>query len=124
MASAFNNINIRGSLPVAVSNSAPIYNTVIVPNGTTYDVTFDDCVLLVDTHTSTTTINLDTYPMPNGKVIIIKDYKGEASTGNITITAGNAIDWSAGGLTISNDWGSITLVYEETTTTWYAVAIV
>lgn len=123
MSATFNNIKINGTHPIGIGNVAPIFSTTLIQNGITYDVKLDDCILLVDTHTSTTTINLDTNPMPNGKIIIIKDYKGEASTGNITIAAGNAIDWSTGGLTMSNDWGSATLVYEETTATWYAVAI-
>ncbi len=77
----------------------------------TYNATVDDDMITVDS-SSSSTINLPTTGLENGKRLYIKDYNGNAGTNPITVDAGSGyeIDGDQSGQ-INTDYGSVELIY-------------
>lgn len=74
--------------------------------------------LLVDT-TGAVSIDLDSLDAASFYQLAIKDATGNANAQNITISATSLID-GAGSVTISADWGAVTLL--RSGGTWYTIA--
>lgn len=88
-----------------------IMNTVIQAQSP-YTVTSEDVVLV--THSGVFTVNLPLTP-PAGTNLIIKDFSGNASSFNITVSTAQLIDGAATYL-INTNYGSVRVVF--TGTTW------
>lgn len=85
----------------------------VVVSGATYTVLSTDAVIFVNkTVGSATGIVLPAAPNL-GRRIIVKDAKGDAATNNITITASQTIDGTAGatGRVINTNFGRMLLIY-------------
>lgn len=70
------------------------FATQVVSKTASYTLTYTDVVLLVDSTAGVVTITLPTAIGANGRWYLIKDWKGQAATNNITIatTASQTID--------------------------------
>jgi hypothetical protein len=89
-----------------------------VTSGGSYSVLSTDVVVNVKkTIGSATTINLPSSPV-NGRMIIVKDGKGDAATNNITVTpASGNVDGSAT-FVINNNRQSNIFIYDSTAGEW------
>ena len=92
---------------------------ITTPGGYPYTVLTEDLTIAVNTGAAHT-INLPAAP-DNGEIHIIKDLTGTAGANNITIQGnGHNIDGAAS-LVILNNYGSITVQYNSTSTSWMVI---
>lgn len=104
---------VTGGLPSWVQTSILFGKTIVT--STPFTVSSNESIILTNlTIAGAVTINLEASPA-NGKIVIIKDAKGDGSTNNITIngTGGKTIDGSTAVAIISN-YGKISLIYDST----------
>lgn len=99
-------------------NQLRLIPTVVTAAGTYVIVTADVVVVLNKTVGAATTVTLPASPN-TGRILIIKDGKGDAAANNITISGnGKNLDGSAN-LTISSNFGVSRIVYNGTQ--WNAI---
>ena len=102
-----------------IQSYGAIYRHITTVNTATYDLLASDDILNVTyTATGAVTITLPTAQCVAGRVIVIKDARGNAGTNNITVDSTDNID-GAGTYVINSDYGSITLY--STGTTWMVI---
>lgn len=108
------------------NNTAKFYQAQIVKttayNGTT-TLGVSDYIALIRTSSSTSTITLPAISSSNdGQVIIVKDNSGKAGTNYITInpTGSDKIDGSST-TSIRNNWGSLTFVAYNGSSSWRVI---
>jgi hypothetical protein len=97
--------------------------TVTDVSSTSYNVTKNDVVLLVDTGAART-INLPAVSERRGRVLLIKDEVGTASSNNITVSraGSDTIDGNNTSVVMSANFGSILLIAGNGTE-WHVLAI-
>ena len=85
-----------------------------------YTVQEKDHMIFVDTRFGA--VNITIPASPNGRKIVVKDFFGFASLGNITVTATGAdIDIASSNHIIATNFGSVTLVYYEPLLNWCVI---
>lgn len=91
--------------------------TAIITTGSSYASTSSNHVVLINKSTgSATSVTLpNTASLTVGKVIIVKDAKGDAATNNITITGNNSetIDGQSN-YVLNNNYGSVMVIWNGT----------
>ena len=96
-----------------IENDGYYIGAVTNPGAYPYTVLSSDYFINVDTSSAANTITLEASPVA-GRVLIIKDGSGNASTYNITISGnGNNIDGTTP-QTISADYQSISIIFNGT----------
>lgn len=94
----------------------------IIPLVSDANIQQEDYVLFIDTGSNPVTLNLNTNdPFINGKIIIIKDYAGQASTNNINLTGTVDGVIYSGGPFITTDYGCKQLIYQDNA--WYTLSV-
>jgi hypothetical protein len=82
----------------------------------------EDYVLFINTGSNPVTLNLNTNdPFINGKIIIIKDYAGQASSNNINLVGNVDGIGFLGSSFISTDYGCKQLIYQDNA--WYTLSV-
>jgi hypothetical protein len=88
-------------------------------NDTTVDE--DSQYVFADTTSSVLTVTLPSAAERDGHAVTVVDAGGNAGTNNITISSGSGanVDGSDQDLTISTNYGELTLVYSGDETGWF-----
>lgn len=81
----------------------------------------DTEVVFADTNDSTLTVTLPEAAEVDGHAVTVVDAGGNASGSNITVSSGSGanVDGSDQDLTISTNYGELTLVYSSDGTGWF-----
>lgn len=82
----------------------------------------DTEVVFADTTTSTLTVTLPADAEADGKRVTVVDAGGNAGTNNVTVSAGsgNNVDGSDQDLTISANYGELSLVWSADESGWFS----
>jgi len=91
-------------------------------NGNDLTIDADTEVVYADTNDSVLTVTIPSEAEADGKVVTVQDAGGNAGTNAITVTAasGANVDGSDQDLTISTNYGSVTLTYSADETGWFS----
>lgn len=91
-------------------------------NGNDLTIGQDTQVVYGDTNDSTQTITIPADAEADGKEVTVQDAGGNASTNAITVSAGSGanVDGSDQDLTITSNYGSLTLTYSADETGWFS----
>ncbi len=105
-----NNIFLRQAVEAAIAMAVNIW-TVTDVSSTPHSVGSSDHVLLVDTSSTAITVNLPAVSAQAGRILLIKDKSGNASSKNITVArAGSDTIDGATSVVINSNYGAIAFI--------------
>jgi len=106
------------------THHGPSRDAITEATGNGNDLTIDEDteVVFADTNDSVLTVTLPEAAETDGHTVTVQDAGGNAGTNAITVTAGsgNNVDGSDQDLTVSTNYGSVTLAWSADESGWFS----